>query len=78
MVWGDDAANYSAGADPEIAIFCQTGALNAYKVQGKIVPCDAFGDGSGVLAANGVGTIFADSLRDYAFRYPLPAALITP
>ena len=79
LIWGGDAANYSAGADPEIAKYCLTGALNSYIVSGKIVFCESIWDGSGVLLANGVGTIMADSeySNDFAFSYPLPATVIT-
>ncbi|KAL0329700.1 UNVERIFIED_CONTAM: Cucumisin [Sesamum radiatum] len=50
-------------------------------VAGKIVFCEALWDGSGILLANGVGTIMADVLvenPDYAFSWPLPATLISP
>lgn len=78
MIWGGDAANYSAGADSEIARYCLTGAMNSYKVAGTIVLCETLWDGSGILMANGLGTIMADSsITDFAFNYPLPATLIT-
>ncbi|KAK4844358.1 hypothetical protein QYF36_019232 [Acer negundo] len=78
LIWGGDAANYSAGADSEIASYCFTGAMNSYKVAGKIVLCETLYDGSGILMANGLGTIMADSsITDFAFSYPLPATLIT-
>ncbi|XP_050228738.2 cucumisin-like [Mercurialis annua] len=79
LIWGGDAANYSAGADPEIAKMCITGAMNSQIVQGKIVFCETIWDGSGILLANGVGTIMADSeySKDFAFSYPLPATVIT-
>lgn len=78
LIWGGDAANYSAGADTEISKFCSLGALNSYEVLGKIVLCDTLDDGSGVLLANGVGTIMADSsFNDFAFSYPLPATVIS-
>ena len=31
LIWGGDAANYSAGADPDISRGCFYGALNSYK-----------------------------------------------
>ncbi|KAJ0104698.1 hypothetical protein Patl1_18657 [Pistacia atlantica] len=78
LIWGGDAANYSAGADPEISKYCITGAMNSYKVAGKIVFCETLWDGSGILIANGVGTIMADSsITDFAFSYPLPATQIS-
>jgi subtilisin family serine protease len=78
LIWGGDAANYSAGADSEIARYCLTGAMNSYKVAGTIVLCETLWDGSGILMANGLGTIMADSsITDFAFNYPLPATLIT-
>ena len=78
LIWGGDAANYSAGADPDISRGCFYGALNSYKVQGKIVFCEGAVDGSGVLLANGVGTIMADSsFTDFAFSFPLPATIIS-
>ncbi|WCJ26144.1 Subtilisin-like protease [Euphorbia peplus] len=78
LIWGGDAANYSAGADPDIAKFCVDGSLNSYIAAGKIVFCEAIWDGSGVLLANGVGTIMADAeySNDFAFSYPLPATVI--
>ncbi|KDP25527.1 hypothetical protein JCGZ_20683 [Jatropha curcas] len=80
LIWGGDAANYSAGADPDIAKFCVTGALNSYIASGKIVFCETIWDGSGVLWANGVGAIMADAeySKDFAFSYALPATVISP
>ena len=34
LIWGGDAANYSAGANPDISKYCYDGAMNSYKVQG--------------------------------------------
>ncbi|KAF3959617.1 hypothetical protein ACB098_10G058800 [Castanea mollissima] len=78
LIWGGDAANYSAGADPDISKGCFDGFLNSYKVQGKIVFCETAVDGTGILLANGVGTIMADSsFTDVAFSFPLPATVIS-
>lgn len=78
LIWGGDAANYSAGANPDFARFCDADALNSYKVEGKIVLCESFLDGSDILAVSGLGAIMADSLySDLAFNYPLPATLIS-
>lgn len=78
LIWGGDAANYSAGANPDIARYCIDGAMNSYKVAGKMVFCETLWDGSGILMANGLGTIMADSsITDFAFNYPLPATLIS-
>ncbi|GMY30183.1 cucumisin-like isoform X1 [Fagus crenata] len=78
LIWGGDAANYSAGADPDISKFCLDGYMNSDKLQGKIVFCESFLDGSGILSAHGVGIIMADSsITDFAFSYPLPAAVIS-
>ncbi|KAG8382308.1 hypothetical protein BUALT_Bualt05G0063400 [Buddleja alternifolia] len=81
LIWGGDAANYTAGSSPDIARFCLTGAMSSDIVAGKIVFCEALWDGSGILMANGVGTIMADPLvvnPDDAFSWPLPATLISP
>ncbi|KAL0393458.1 UNVERIFIED_CONTAM: Cucumisin [Sesamum latifolium] len=81
LIWGGDAANYTIGSSPDISKYCITGAMNADIVAGKIVFCEALWDGSGILLANGVGTIMADVLvenPDYAFSWPLPATLISP
>lgn len=81
LIWGGDAANYTIGSSPDIARYCITGAMNADIVAGKIVFCEALWDGSGILLANGVGTIMADVLvvnPDVAFSWPLPATLISP
>lgn len=52
--------------------------MNSEIVQGNIVFCESLWDGSGILLANGVGTIMADSLyTDFAFNYPLPATVIS-
>ncbi|KAJ8766203.1 hypothetical protein K2173_021720 [Erythroxylum novogranatense] len=85
LVWGGDAANYSAGADTDIARYCYPGVLNSYKVSGKIVFCESLNDGSpslndgsAILSSNGVGVIMADSFfSDVAFSYPLPATVIS-
>ncbi|GMI76302.1 hypothetical protein like AT5G59190 [Hibiscus trionum] len=78
LVWGGDAANYSAGANPDLSKYCITGSLNSYKVEGKIVYCETLWDGTGVLLANGAGTIMADDeITDFAFNYPLPATQIS-
>ena len=78
LIWGGDAANYSAGADPDISKFCLNGAMNSDKVQGKIVFCETLSDGSGIRSAHGVGVIMADSsITDVAYSYPLPATVIS-
>uniref|UniRef100_A0A6N2KB78 Peptidase S8/S53 domain-containing protein n=2 Tax=Salix viminalis TaxID=40686 RepID=A0A6N2KB78_SALVM len=79
LIWGGDAANFSAGASPAIAGFCSPGALNSYKVERKIVLCDAMVTGSQILIANGVGVIMSSSFYsvDFAFSFPLPAAVIS-
>ncbi|KAJ6415269.1 hypothetical protein OIU84_004123 [Salix udensis] len=79
LIWGGDAANFSAGASPAIAGFCSPGALNSYKVERKIVLCDAMVAGSQILIANGVGVIMSNSFYsvDFAFSFPLPAAVIS-
>lgn len=72
IIWGGDAAN------SEIASFCLKGDLNSHKTKGKIVFCETIEDGSGVLLADGVGTIMADSsFSDVAYNYPLPATVVT-
>ncbi|XWS38431.1 hypothetical protein CRYUN_Cryun19dG0131000 [Craigia yunnanensis] len=78
LIWGGDAANYSAGASPDLSRYCITGFMNSFKVEGKIVYCETLWDGTGVLQANGVGTIMADDeITDFAFNYPLPATQIS-
>ncbi|KAF9614778.1 hypothetical protein IFM89_020632 [Coptis chinensis] len=77
LIWGGDAANVSAGAKPDFARFCLPGNLNSLKAEGKIVLCDGFWDGSGVLLANGIGVVMADIMDDYASSFPLPATLIS-
>ncbi|KAG2663811.1 hypothetical protein I3760_16G050300 [Carya illinoinensis] len=78
LIWGGDAANYSAGFDPEISKFCSPRSLNSYKVEGKIVLCRNPQDDTGVLTANGVGTIMTNSFtNDVAFSYSLPATRIS-
>ncbi|KAI7989887.1 hypothetical protein LOK49_LG13G01298 [Camellia lanceoleosa] len=78
LIWGGDAANYTVGADPESSRYCITGAMSSDEVQGKIVFCETLWDGSGILLANGVGTVMAySSITDFAFNYPLPATVIS-
>ncbi|CAA2986221.1 cucumisin-like [Olea europaea subsp. europaea] len=75
------AANYTIGSSPDISKYCIPDAMNSDIVAGKIVFCEILWDGSGILLANGVGTIMADPLvvdPDFAFNFPLPATLITP
>lgn len=52
--------------------------MSSYIVEGKIVFCETLWDGSGILLANGVGNIMADSsITDLSFNYPLPATVIS-
>ncbi|KAK3006973.1 hypothetical protein RJ639_015574 [Escallonia herrerae] len=57
--------------------------MNSYKVGGKIVFCEAppageYADGTGILIANGLGTIMVDpTVTDTASNYPLPATVIS-
>ncbi|KAL9369266.1 hypothetical protein Peur_040465 [Populus x canadensis] len=64
LIWGGDA--------------CILEALNSYKVEQKTVICDALVTGSGVVIANGVGAIMADSFysKDFAFSFPLLETVI--
>ncbi|KAH6759595.1 hypothetical protein C2S52_022853 [Perilla frutescens var. hirtella] len=81
LIWGGDAANYTAGASPDLSRYCLTGTMNADIVAGKIVYCETIWDGSGVLLANGVGNIMSDvnvENLDVAFSWPLPTSLISP
>ncbi|PON64043.1 Subtilase [Trema orientale] len=78
LIWGGDAANYSAGFSKDISRYCFPGTLNSHQVAGKIVFCEAVWDGSGILLADGVGTIMADFVNtDVAFNFPLPSTLLT-
>ena len=78
LIWGGDAANYSAGANPDISKYCYNGDLNSYKVQGKIVFCERAVVGTGIRLANGVGAIMADSfITDVGYSFPLPATIIS-
>lgn len=78
LIWGGDAVNYTVGSNTFISSLCFEGAMNSEIVEGSMVFCETFGDGSGILLANGVGTIMADSTySDFAFNYPLPATVIS-
>ncbi|KAJ6962519.1 hypothetical protein NC652_001243 [Populus alba x Populus x berolinensis] len=57
---------------------CILEAVNSYKVEQKTVICDALVTGSGVVIANGVGAIMADSFysKDFAFSFPLLETVI--
>ncbi|ERN19433.1 hypothetical protein AMTR_s00069p00176100 [Amborella trichopoda] len=79
LIYGGDAANYSAGATDLTSKYCIQDTLNSFKTEGKIVLCDFLYDGSGVLQAKGLGTIMSDRrYTDFAFSYPLPATLLLP
>lgn len=81
LIWGGDAANYTFGSNPDYARFCNLDGLDVDMVAGKIVLCEHAEDGSGILQANGVGTVIVgeDVINpDYAFSYSLPATLISP
>ncbi|KAI9161697.1 hypothetical protein LWI28_019847 [Acer negundo] len=51
LIWGGNAANYSANSIPLRSRFCHQGVLNSHKVKGKIILCEAFGDGSEIIRA---------------------------
>lgn len=81
LIWGGDAANFSAGSNRQISKYCYSDSMNSIKVAKKIVFCEELSDGHGILIANGAGTIMVDSTffaPDFAFNYPLPATSITP
>ncbi|PIA49723.1 hypothetical protein AQUCO_01300461v1 [Aquilegia coerulea] len=77
LIWGGDAANVSAGVNSDIASYCGSRRLNSQLTEGKIVLCDTFWDGSGVMLAGGVGVVMVDYVDDYTFAFPLPATLIS-
>ncbi|XP_017230732.1 subtilisin-like protease SBT4.3 [Daucus carota subsp. sativus] len=78
LVWGGAAVNYTVGSNTYISSLCAEGTMNSEIVQGKMVFCETIDDGSGILLANGVGAIMADSYySDLAFNYPLPATVIS-
>ncbi|KAL5554861.1 hypothetical protein UlMin_037097 [Ulmus minor] len=79
LIWGGDAANFSAGSDQGISKYCFPESMNSLLVAGKIVFCEAFLDGSGIMLANGVGTIMTDYEipTDVAFNFPLPVTVIS-
>ncbi|OMO78411.1 hypothetical protein COLO4_24769 [Corchorus olitorius] len=78
LIWGGDAANYSAGGSQDYSKYCITGYLNSYKVEGKIVFCEVLWYGTGVREANGAGIIMADDhITDFAFNFALPATQIS-
>ncbi|KDP25528.1 hypothetical protein JCGZ_20684 [Jatropha curcas] len=80
LIWGGDAANYSAGVNPNIAKHCpRRGAMNSYRVAGKIVLCEGQTTGSSILVASGIGTIMTSNEDDFnvAVNYPLPATVVS-
>ncbi|KAF8380351.1 hypothetical protein HHK36_027836 [Tetracentron sinense] len=54
LIWGGDAANFSAGANPEASRYCLPGYLNSYKVEGKIVLCDTLWDATLISTEDGI------------------------
>ncbi|KAL3499426.1 hypothetical protein ACH5RR_038519 [Cinchona calisaya] len=77
LIWGGDVVNYTGGYGPEYASYCIPDGMNAGKVRDNIVFCSVVFDGSGVLLANGLGTIMVGSSSvDVAYNYPLPASVI--
>ncbi|XAR70354.1 Cucumisin [Bertholletia excelsa] len=79
LIWGGDAPNVTIGSNSDYSRSCEPDTMNSDKVKGKIVLCDAIWDGSGVLLADGIGAVMADSFysNDFAFSYPLPATVIS-
>ena len=79
LIWGGDAVNYTIGSNPEISSYCFADAMNSDIVKGKIVLCQSFRGSTGILLADGVGTIMSSAFyTDFAFSYPLPATVISP
>ncbi|KAA8533791.1 hypothetical protein F0562_031308 [Nyssa sinensis] len=78
LIWGGDAANFSANALSLDSRYCFPGEMDSRKVKGKIVLCEGFWDGSGILLADGLGIIMpTQSFNDFAFSFPLSATLIS-
>ncbi|KAK0598837.1 hypothetical protein LWI29_038482 [Acer saccharum] len=78
LIWGGNAANYSAYSIPLRSRFCDPGVLNSHKVKGKIILCEGIGDGSEIIRAGGVGVVMTGlHFEDYAFSFPLPVTLIS-
>lgn len=82
LIWGGDAANYSAGSGPDISKYCMAGLMSSDAVAGKIVYCEAIQDhGTAITESNGVGVIYSDPIFPYvdvAFTWTLPATIIRP
>ncbi|XP_051129829.1 cucumisin-like [Andrographis paniculata] len=81
LIWGGVAANYTIGSSPDYSRYCFPGTMNANMVAGKIVFCEALGDGSAIIEANGAGQIMSDVLvenMDVAFSWSFPSTLISP
>jgi hypothetical protein len=78
LICGGDATNYSANFISLTSRYCLPGALDSYKVKGKIVLCEDHSDGPGVIMANGVGVIMPSRPFDnFALTFPLPTTLIS-
>lgn len=78
MIWGGDAANFSAYSIPLASRDCLPGDLDSRKIKGKIVLCEFLWDGSGVMMAGGSGIIMPQGyFDDVAFSFPLPTTLLS-
>ncbi|TXG70828.1 hypothetical protein EZV62_005763 [Acer yangbiense] len=76
LIWGGNAANYSANSIPLCSRFCNPG--DQLDSKGKIILCEGLGDGSEIIRAGGVGVVMPGPyFEDYAFSFPLPVTLIS-
>ncbi|KAF1884965.1 hypothetical protein Lal_00028854 [Lupinus albus] len=77
LIWGGNAANFSAGYTPEDSSLCNFKALNLNKVKGSIVLCEDSSTNSLVQKAGGVGVISPNLPNEnFAMSYPFPTARI--
>ncbi|XP_073259633.1 cucumisin-like [Populus alba] len=75
LIYSGDSANYTAGADPEIAAWCVPGTLAPLITKGGVVMCDI--PNALALVHGSAGAIMPVSI-DESIPFPFPLSLISP
>jgi hypothetical protein len=75
LIYSGDSANYTAGADPELAAWCFPGTLAPLITKGGVVMCDI--PNALALVQGSAGVIMPVSI-DESIPFPFPLSLISP
>nr|AZL41278.1 cucumisin [Datisca glomerata] len=79
LIWGGDAANYSANANSLESRYCNRNGMDSEKLKGKIVLCENVIDGSSIMSVDGAGVIISSAVSGddiVAYPFPLPSTII--